>query len=298
MLIIMLLTERLTTSLNAVKACLMPMLAVFCVAAPYAAALAQDVPPAVPVSAVKTQSLPLPEPVYASPAGEQNYLKKVLKPVKPKGKGFHVLELFTTQACPFSPKADAMMEKYSALPHVIALSCHVDYFDVKQGSLSQPLCSSWQARYEASLKRASKYTPQMVINGRFDAAGYLPDKIAKAFKSAHEYPVEPLSVNFLALVGDEPPSYQVDLPERKEGRYHLWRIAYDQPHYLTVKEGTNAGKEMVYYNVVSQAEFLGSWDGHSKNMVIESGMPEGIKGFAFLVQDVKSGAIIMAGKNE
>jgi len=227
-----------------------------------------------------------------------NYSTKVLMPIKPEGSGFYVLELFTTQACPFCPKADAMMETYSSLSHVIALSCHVDYFDVPEGSLSLPICSARQKRYEAFLKGSPKYTPQMVVNGRYDAAGYLSDKIAKAFKQAHNFPVGLLTVEPVEPAESKPPTYRVELLKRDEGRYHLWLIAYDQPHPLTVRGGANAGKDMVYYNVVSKAEFLGSWDGQPKDLTIETEFLENTKGFAFLVQDVDTGAILMAGKNE
>jgi hypothetical protein len=225
-------------------------------------------------------------------------LKKILMPVNPDGGGFYVVELFTTQACPFCPKADAMMETYSALSHVIALSCHIDYFDVKEGSLSLPICSARQERYETFLKGQSKYTPQMVVNGRYDAVGYLSDKIAQAFSDAHGYPVEPLLVMPNDLEEAGRPSYHVELPQKDAGRYQIWLIAYDMPRVLTVKSGANAGKNMTYYNTVSKAEFLGGWDGQSKEVTIAAKFLENTKGFAFLVQDIDTGAIIMAGKNE
>ena len=229
----------------------------------------------------------------------ESYLTRALMPVIPEeGSGFYVLELFTTQACPFCPKADAMMKTYSSLSHVIALSCHVDYFDVLYGSLSLSICSARQKRYESFLNGMPKYTPQMVVNGRYDAVGYLPDKMAKAFKQAHEYPVDLLTVIPQDKEQTDLPSYRVALPKRDNGNYHLWLIAYDQPNNLTVMDGANAGKEMVYYNVVSKAEFLGSWNGRPKEVTIETKIPENTKGFTILVQDIDTGAILMAGKNE
>ena len=228
----------------------------------------------------------------------QTYLTKVLHPVMPEGSGFYVLELFTTQACPFCPKADSMMETYSALSHVIALSCHIDYFDVQKGSLSLPICSTRQKRYESFLKGQPKYTPQMVVNGRYDAVGYLPDKIAKAFKHAHEYPVGMLMVWPQEAGQSNLPTYRVELPGTNEGRYHLWLIAYDTPHDVKVSDGANAGKNMTYYNAVSKAEFLGSWDGQPKEVTFEGRFGENTKGFAFLVQNMETGIIHLAGKNE
>ncbi len=250
----------------------------------------QKEPQAVAVSAAP--------PIKTEIIQDKHYLKNVLMPEMPEGGGFYVLELFTTQACPFCPKADAMMETYSALSHVIALSCHIDYFDVEEGSLSLPICSSRQKRYESFFKGTPKYTPQMVVNGRYDAVGYLSDKIALAFSYAHEHPVEPLIVRPDLSVEAGLPTYSVELPQQRAGRYQLWLIAYDRPLALTVKSGANAGKSLAYYNTVSKAQFFGSWDGQSRNVAIDVKLSENTKGFAFLVQDTDTGAIILAGKNE
>ena len=224
----------------------------------------------------------------------EDYLAQPLKPVILQDNVFYVLELFTTQACPFCPKADAMMEAYANRPDVIALSCHVDYFDVQQGSLSQPICSSRQMRYEASFKGTPKYTPQMVINGGYDAVGYLPDKITQAFEKAQEHPVRSLEVSPVK----ETNFYHVILPDYDEGRYHIWLVSYNQPHLLKIQDGANAGRDIVYYNVVSKAEFLGSWDGHSKGFEFEVKLLKQAKGFTVFVQEVETGSILMASKNE
>ena len=178
-----------------------------------------------------------------------------------------------------------MMKTYSDISHVIALSCHVDYFDVKEGTLSRPICSSRLKSYEAFLKGMPKYTPQMIINGRYDAVGYLPDKIEIAFDHAYNYPVKPVVIEHVGFEF-EWPVYYVLLPEIRKGRYQLWLIAYDFPRSLTVRGGANLGKNMTYYNTVSKAKFLGSWNGESKNITIDEKLPEETKGFAFIVQDV------------
>ena len=224
----------------------------------------------------------------------EDYLVTPLKPVIPQNNIFYILELFTTQACPFCPKADAIMETYANRSDVIALSCHVDYFDVQQGSLSQPICSSRQMRYESSFKGTPKYTPQMIVNGRYDAVGYLPDQITQAFKKAQQHPVTPLEVNPVK----ETNLYHVILPDYDEGRYHLWLVLYDPPHLLKIQDGANAGRDIVYYNVVSKAEFLGSWNGHSKNFEFKVELSRQTKGFTVFVQDTETGSILMAGKNE
>lgn len=56
--------------------------------------------------------------------------KKIEQPVK--GKGFAVLELFTSEGCSSCPPAEellAKIEKESNGKHVYVLGYHVDYFD-------------------------------------------------------------------------------------------------------------------------------------------------------------------------
>ena len=49
-------------------------------------------------------------------------------------KGPTVIELFSSQACMFCPKADALLDVLALKDNVIALACHVDYFDLREGS--------------------------------------------------------------------------------------------------------------------------------------------------------------------
>lgn len=280
-----------------------------------------DVPPAVPVNVVKTEALPLPKAVSSSnvkdslgtiiwnsrrvklpkrvKVGKRAVVKapfvqnKSLNPVFPKGGAFYVAELFTTQACPFCPRADEMMKTYADLPHVIALSCHVDYFDVKEGSLSLPICSSRQDKYKNVLEGGAKYTPQMIVNGRYGAVGYSSNKISEAFKSSLEKPVIALKI-LPANVSQ----YKAYLPSIEYSNYNIWLFNYDKPHGLIVKDGANSGKNLVYYNTVSSAKFIGSWNGKPKELGFVVKLSDMSKGFALLVQDNITGAIVLAGKNE
>tara|TARA_R110002095_G_scaffold127694_1_gene110713 strand:- start:1488 stop:2351 length:864 start_codon:yes stop_codon:yes gene_type:complete len=277
---------------------------VWCVA--YPAYALEDIPPAVPAPVVKSQPLPLPAPKQKHPPTAPIKTKnpapsKVFKaaplpasaPTAIKGKGFYVLELFSSQACTFCPRADAMMATYAAQPSMIALSCHIDYFDVKEGSLALPLCSVRQKSYELTLDIGPKYTPQMVVNGQYDAVGYLPKEIAAAFAKVRSAPVSPLNVE--ALVGG---LYRAKLPDVAADKYSIWLFVYDAPHSVLVKDGGNAGKRLTYYNVVSKAGFLGSWDGKAKDLKFDAKLDPQAKGFALLVQSTTNNAIILAAKVE
>ncbi len=270
----------------------------------------EDVPPAVPPPTVQAEALPLPPPKQVKKAP---VVKKVIQktekpklapksvvftpPIKPvvmsKGKGFYVLELFSSQACTFCPKADAMMEAYASQPHMIALSCHIDYFDVKAGSLSLPVCSARQGAYELSLGGGPKYTPQMVVNGRVDAIGYLPKKIAEAFAVVRKSPISALPIERIS--GG---LYRADLPALAADQYNVWLFVYQKPKTVSVKDGGNKGKSLTYYNVVSKAGFLGKWDGGARALKFDAKLNKESKGFALLVQRASDNDVVLAAKVE
>lgn len=93
----------------------------------------------------------------------------------PSNESFVVLELFTSQGCSSCPPADALLAEYakSANTQVIPLSFHVDYWN--RLGWTDPFSSyvnserqQWYSRY---LPKGSVYTPQLVVNGRYEVVG-------------------------------------------------------------------------------------------------------------------------------
>ncbi len=261
----------------------------------------EDVPPAVPPPVVEAQSLPLSEPASKShkakpkPKPKENSvaITKPKKAIKNISKGVYVLELFSSQACTFCPKADAMIKAYIDQPYMIALSCHVDYFDVKEGARSLPICSARQNSYEESLNIGNKYIPQMVVNGKYNATGYLTNEIAKAFKLARPNPISSISVR-----RGKGRLYSAILPDIEAGQYNIWLFVYENPLTIKVQEGGNAGKMLTYYNLVSKAGFLGSWDGAAKELKFDAKLGKNSKGFALIIQNIITNEIALAAKME
>lgn len=195
-----------------------------------------------------------------------------------------VLELFTTQACTFCPKADAFMQELANHKNLIALSCHVDYFDVKAGSLSLPACSERQAAYEATLRQGPKYTPQIVINGRKSVVGYRRADVWNTISEAAKTPVMLGQITEL----EAGKVFEIALPQMKETSLKIWVLAFEKPKTLTVADGANRGKEFTYYNVVSEAKMVEEWNGKAKNLRLDPTLDKNAAGFVVLVQDTSS----------
>jgi hypothetical protein len=203
-----------------------------------------------------------------------------------------VIELFSSQACTFCPPADKFLGQLIQQQGVIGLSCHVDYFDVKQGSMSKKFCTQRQTGYINKLKIPAHYTPQMVVNGHMDVVGYEADRVSAAILKARSEHIDRVVINRQA---DGKYAYSVPARDLAGQSVHTWLAVFDKPHSKTIQDGGNRGKRVTYYNVVSRLNDLGAWNGSSDMKYVEPFLTEDNAGFAVLVQNEATGAIIGAG---
>lgn len=252
----------------------------------------EDKPPAVPVTDVKAETLEPPADLAPPPEEREKTAAPVQTPQNLNN--LVVVELFSSQACVFCPKADALLGELTAAPGVLALSCHVDYFDVKTGSLSHPFCSGRQVSYESTLRAGPKYTPQMVIDGRYDAVGYRRQDVLTAITRARKtQPLLELSIE------QDGQGFKLNLPDAQNAAqtsYKIYLLNFDRPHVVSVAEGGNKGKSLTYYNIVSNVGVLGDWTGETQTLRFDPKMKEGMAGFAVLINDQKTGYIVGASR--
>jgi hypothetical protein len=104
------------------------------------------------------------------------------------GKGFAVIELFTSEGCSSCPPADkliARIEKESGDKPIYVLAYHVDYWN-RLGwvdTFSRSEYSDRQKRYAQWLKNPQYYTPQAVINGVTECVGSEETNLRNAIKT-------------------------------------------------------------------------------------------------------------------
>lgn len=210
-----------------------------------------------------------------------------------------VVELFTSQGCSSCPPADALLTALADRDDVVALAYHVDYWDYVgwKDTFAQEAYSDRQRAYAKSWGSSRIYTPQMVVNGAKAVVGSRRNEVQSAVDSASL----PLAMD-LTVSGD---MLKIAVPAKPDlSDAVVWLVTYMDRADVKIDSGDNAGKSMVYTQVVTGRQVLGMWESH---MGAELKLPLGEvlgssnTGIAIVVQQERGGmpgAILAAAAYE
>ena len=209
-----------------------------------------------------------------------------------------VVELYTSQGCSSCPPADALLGELAMRQDVIALSLHVDLWDYIgwKDTFASPMTTARQRAYAQALRARYVYTPQMVIDGRYDVVGSRRNEVRDLIAKAATEP-KPLEIRFEAENGGRiviPAGHAPD-----EGAT-IWLAVYDKEHETAVERGENRGRTLRYHQVVRELEELGTWQGEETVIPIDfaAAAALGRAGCAVIVQRGRAGRILGAAKME
>ncbi|WP_224704116.1 DUF1223 domain-containing protein [Devosia aquimaris] len=203
--------------------------------------------------------------------------------VQPKA----VVELFTSQGCSSCPPADALLTSLSERGDVLALAYHVDYWDYVgwKDTFGSPAYSDRQRAYAQSWGSSRIYTPQMVVNGAIGVVGSRRNEVNGAIDRAQL----PLDV----AVTQDRNMLKVSIPaDTALNDAVVWLVTYINRADVDIAEGNNAGKSMVYTQVVTGRQALGLWEsnsGASLKLPIPEMLADTSNGIAVIVQQEHNG---------
>jgi hypothetical protein len=181
-----------------------------------------------------------------------------------------LVELFTSEGCSSCPPADELLQKLDRTQpvsdvQIIVLSEHVDYWDGDgwRDPYSSHAYSERQDDYVSQFRLNGAYTPQMVVDGRFELVGSDERRALFAIENAAQD--EKLAVSIRAVPSAEgAPSAHVDvaqLPptanERSADVLIAWADEADESH---VQGGENGGRTLTHVAVSRVMNRVGKVD--------------------------------------
>ncbi|MDI1256794.1 MAG: DUF1223 domain-containing protein [Flavobacterium sp.] len=214
--------------------------------------------------------------------------------------GFVVLELFTSQGCSSCPAADAVLGKFISEggTNIIPLSFHVDYWNYIgwKDPYSKPEYSERQQQYVQRLN-ATAYTPQLMINGKYEMVGSQENPIRKIINSELKInPVAKIDVtSAIAKNGKLIVKYECS----GKGS-NIINVALVKKKAITnVGRGENSGRKLTNYNIVTDfiTKPLNDNTGEVSIAFDSNKIPSEYSVIVY-IQDKAAGSVLAVTKNE
>ncbi|MBI5858043.1 MAG: DUF1223 domain-containing protein [Sphingobacteriales bacterium] len=163
-----------------------------------------------------------------------------------------LLELFTSEGCSSCPSADRLLPELEKLDsNIITLSFHVDYWN--RLGWTDPFSSSEfterQRDYARQLNLESIYTPQLVVNGKYEMVGSNRSNAETAIKKALQ---EKSSVS-LSIADVQFDNSKVKFIVTANGdikRSNLLAALVQKKAVMNVRAGENSGAILSHTNIV------------------------------------------------
>lgn len=208
-----------------------------------------------------------------------------------------VLELFTSQSCSSCPPADAYLEQLAHQPHIIALSCHVTYWNHLswQDTISREFCTERQHAYTATRGGEHVFTPELVVNGHLGMVG------SKAYFIKQALAAENNKILPVAISGNGQDGFTVslpDLPKIDDSKNLIVSLLFYGPDQtVPIGRGENSGRTVTYTHPVMEIrEIKNHWNGQAQTVSLSrDDFPADAAGFAAIAQ-YEAGEIVAAGK--
>ncbi len=230
-----------------------------------------------------------------------------------------VVELFTSEGCSSCPPADDLLRNLAgAQPvpgaEIVPLEEHVTYWDRLgwRDPFSQPLFTTRQSGYDAQLfHRGEVYTPQAVVDGRWQLVGSDRPALVAAIAAAARQPQASVTLSLLGLVpaaaGPGRPSYVhvvVKVPPdlRPAGTADVVLAVTEDDLQTHVLAGENRGRQLHHSAVVRTLRPIGMVSADApelsvtRPLTLDAGWNPAHLGVVVFVQERLSRRIIGAGR--
>lgn len=219
-----------------------------------------------------------------------------------KDAGAVVVELFTSQGCSSCPPAQEFLQQLSRRPDVLTLEYHVDYWDqlktwtggAWKDPFSDPQWTERQVAYNTRIMDSDRaFTPEMVIDGRFQAVGSSKTQVnghideARALKR-QKYKLTP------KVTQNGEMSVTVE-GARLMDNAQVILLRTTKQATTDVKGGENKGAVMKGHNIVREMMVIGTWSSGKQEYSFSLPRFEAGQGCAVLLQNPETHQIYAGG---
>jgi hypothetical protein len=220
-----------------------------------------------------------------------------------------LVELFTSEGCSDCPPADALLERLDRSQPVsdaelVVLSEHVDYWDGIgwRDPYSSHKYTERQGAYAGRFGLGSAYTPQMVVDGRFQLVGSDERGAISAIESATKAEKIPVTVTLIRWEADGAATLRVrtgQVPRsNRAGAIDVLIAAADESDESYVKHGENAGRTLEHVAVLRSLTRVGTIDGSGEfSQDVKANLHRGNGGtrVVAIVQEAAAGKVLGVG---
>lgn len=211
-----------------------------------------------------------------------------------------VIELFTSQSCPYCPEADEFVAELQDRSDVFVLSWPVDIWDYQgwEDTLANPENTRRQAQYNGRFGLRWPYTPEIILDGRTHIAGNQREAVLERIEEIRDdswvqvsmrihFDDDRLTVN----IGGAPDGWEGNLGT-------VWLIPYRSHTNIEIGGGPNDGRTLSYANVAEGYEPISQWSGNSVIVrhQLDLGPGAAPDGYVVLLQKHRNGPIIGAAR--
>lgn len=217
-----------------------------------------------------------------------------------------VVELFTSTNCSACMPADRILYDISKTKNVIALGCHIDYWDEK--TLEDPTgleaCTyrQWAYRSSGMLSGTNIRVPHFMLNGVYS----VDNSKTRLFYNRLAY-VRNSNINKPGLIEmdwKDEDTVSIRMPDSnrdidKQDSFSVWLIRYQDYIIQKVDEGQTAGRVLRFSNVVRDAKHIAKWHGKERLIEVDVDKPKGGPergGLVTIIHRINGSEIIAAGK--
>lgn len=176
-----------------------------------------------------------------------------------------VVELFTSEGCSSCPPADALLVRLEQQPlgdvEVVPLGFHVDYWNELgwKDRFSSHQFTERQNDYARRFGLDSVYTPEIVVDGRFDAVGSDAAEVRQRIEEAARGQKADVQV------ASEGSDVKVSVSGAISSSAQVWLAVTETRLSTNVGAGENSGAQLHHAAVVRSLKLLGNTTGGEFN---------------------------------